>query len=236
MRGLEGPNAHAYIRAMTECRLIGSVASLGLALALALPAMGQEVLPDPDSELPELPSGPLAEESPAPEGEIGTAPETERAERLDALYAELADPANPRWQQTEQAIWRVWSRSGSASMDLLLRRADKAVEAGDLDLALTFLNDLVRLAPDFAEGWNKRATVLFRQRKLGPAVADIRRVLALEPRHFGALTGLAVILEETGKEAGALRAWRRAQEVHPNLDRATEAIERLEPQVEGRSL
>lgn len=221
---------------MTECRLIGSVACLALILAMAPPSAAQEVLPDPESELPELPSGPLAEEEPAAEGEIPDAPETERAERLDALYAELADPANPRWQQTEQAIWRAWSRSGSASMDFLLRRAHEALKEDDLDLALKFLDDLVRLAPDFAEGWNQRATVLFRQRKLGRAAADIRRVLALEPRHFGALTGLAVILEETGNEEGALRAWRRAHEVHPNLERAAEAVERLEPEVEGQQL
>ena len=212
-----------------------------LAFALAQPGMAQELLPEPPAEpfageTPELPSGPLDEEQAEPEGEVATDPEAEAAGRLDALYAELAEPGNDAWKQTEQAIWRAWSRSGSASMDLLLRRADKAAGEGDLETAMKFLDDLVRLDPGFAEGWNKRATVLFMQDELGRSVASIERTLALEPRHFGALVGLAVILERTGNEAGALEAWRRAADIHPKLERATESIERLELEVEGRPL
>ena len=207
------------------------------ALAVAQPGAAQEPEAEPFAEeVPEIPSGPLDEERVVPEGDVATDPEAEAADRLQALYADLADPGNPGWKQTEQAIWRAWSRSGSAAMDLLLRRADEAAGEGDLRTAMKFLNDLVRLAPDFAEGWNKRATVLFMQEKLGRSVADIERTLALEPRHFGALSGLAVILEQTGNEAGALRAWRRALEIHPTLESATESIERLEPKVEGRRL
>ena len=212
-----------------------------MVLALGVPAMAQEKPQAPEmdplgEETPEIPTGPLDEEQATPEGEVATDPRAEAQDRLEALYEELADPHNERWKQTEQAIWRAWSRSGSASMDLLLRRADEAAGEGELDVAVRFLNDLVRLAPDFAEGWNKRATVLFMQEKLGRSMADIERTLALEPRHFGALSGLAVILEETGNEAGALRAWRRALEIHPNLEQAAESVERLEPVVEGRRL
>ena len=215
------------------------VLSALVAAALVRTSAAQEPLPETDpfgEETPELPTGPLDEERAEPEGAVATDPAAEAEDRLEALYAELADPANAAWKQTEQAIWRAWSRSGSASMDLLLRRADEAAGEGDLDTAMSFLDDLVRLAPDFAEGWNKRATVLYMQDQLGRSVANIERTLALEPRHFGALSGLAVILERTGNDAGALRAWRRAAEVHPHLEQAEESIERLEPRVEGRRL
>ncbi|HUF56825.1 MAG TPA: hypothetical protein VMM55_09735, partial [Thermohalobaculum sp.] len=124
-------------------------------LALASPAVAQPTLPAPEldplgEETPEMPSGPLDEERAEPEGAVATDPAAEAEDRLEALYAELADPENAGWEQTEQAIWRAWSRSGSASMDLLLRRADEAAGEGDLETAMKFLDDLVRLAPDFA--------------------------------------------------------------------------------------
>ncbi len=131
----------------------------------------------------------------------------------------------------------MWSDSGSPSMNLLLRRAEKALEEqDDPELALRFLDDLVRLAPDFAEGWNKRATVYFMLGDYGRAVADIERTLALEPRHFGALGGLGMILERLGDDKGAYTAYTQALEVHPNLPGAAKAVDRLRPEVEGREL
>ena len=121
-------------------------------------------------------------------------------------------------------------------MDLLLARAESAMQAGQHELALLFLNDLTRLAPDFAEGWNKRATVYFLLEEYGRSVADIQRTLALEQRHFGALSGLGIILEQVGDKKGAMRAYRRGLEVHPNLPGAVEGVERLTPDVDGREL
>lgn len=206
-------------------------------IALTAPASAQNVLPDPDAERGEIPSGPMEEETEAAEDEdLTTTPEARAEARLDELFAALSDPANAQWEQTEAEIWRRWSRSGSPSMDLLLRRADQAAGEGALNEAIAFLDDLVRLAPDFAEGWNKRATIHFMREDFGRSVADIQRTLALEPRHFGALSGLGIILEQTGDPSGALRAWRRALEVHPNLESATERVEQLAPEVEGREL
>jgi Flp pilus assembly protein TadD len=121
-------------------------------------------------------------------------------------------------------------------MDLLLARAAKAMEEDNFDLALRFLNDLVRLAPDFAEAWNKRATVLFLKGDYGNSIADIQRTLALEPRHFGAISGLGIILERLGDKQGAMRAFRRGLEINPNMPGAKDAVERLSPEVDGRSL
>ena len=155
---------------------------------------------------------------------------------LDALFEQLAREDNANWEAIQSQIWAVWSHSGSPSMDLLLVRAVEAMEAEDYDGALIFLNELTRLAPDFAEGWNKRATVYFLQRRYGPSVADIERVLALEPRHFGALSGLGIILDRTGNKKGALEAYRRVIELHPNMQAARTAVDRLTPEVDGRDL
>lgn len=159
-----------------------------------------------------------------------------RAAELDALFARLADAEARDWREVQDRIWRIWSKSGSATIDLLMMRAEEALGEGDTDLALEFLEDVVRLAPDYAEGWNRRAIVYFERGELGPAVADIRRALAIEPRHFGALNGLGIILERVGDEKGAYEAYRAALEANPHLPSAKTAIERLAPKVEGRTL
>lgn len=213
----------------------GIVASAAIAAWLAVSgAVAQEMLPEPDLPEGEMPQGPVEEA--VPEESETLEPDIGARDGLDGLFADLARQDNDQWETVQGEIWRTWSRSGSASMDLLLRRANEAADAGDFDGALLFLDDLVRLAPDFAEGWNKRATVHFLRGDYGASVADIERTLMLEPRHFGALSGLAIILDRTGQKEGALRAWRRALEIHPHLEGATDAVERLSPEVEGRDL
>lgn len=215
-----------------------SAVTLLAAFAIAAPAAAQ-----PSAEYPDAPEvldeAPATDLAPTPDNRPGS-PEEERAQRdarLDALFARLARSGEGEWKRIQNEIWRMWSNSGSASMDLLLRRADEALEeADDPELALRFLDDLVRLDPDFAEGWNRRATVHFVLDEYGKAVADIERTLALEPRHFGALGGLAMILERLGDKEGAYRAYTRALEIHPHLPGAAEAVKRLAPDVEGREL
>ena len=170
--------------------------------------------------------------------EIGRAPDREitREDELDALFELLADRENQNWESVQAQIRNIWNRSGSASMDLLARRADKAMEDEDFDTALVHLNDLTRLAPDFAEGWNKRATVYFLQGEYGRSLDDIARTLRLEPRHFGALSGLGIILDRIGDSRGALEAYRRADKLHPNLPGVEEGIKKLTPEVDGQRL
>ena len=121
-------------------------------------------------------------------------------------------------------------------MDLLLKRGQEAMEAGDLEAAIEHLTALTDHAPDFAEGWNARATAYYMAGEFGPSVADIGRVLTLNPRHFGALSGLAMILEETGKPERALEVYKAALAIHPHLEGASEAIERLVTEAEGQEL
>jgi Tfp pilus assembly protein PilF len=161
-----------------------------------------------------------------------TAGETDLDPLFDALRD--ADPAGA--QEIENRIWEEWSRSGSAAMDLLLERGREALEAGEIDVAIEHFSALVDHAPDFAEAYNARATAYFQSGAYGLALEDIRQTLARNPRHFGAMSGLAFILEEIGEEEGALEAWRAVEALHPQREGVRQAIERLERQVEGVTL
>ncbi|MDF1871675.1 tetratricopeptide repeat protein [Vannielia sp.] len=155
---------------------------------------------------------------------------------LDQLFDELAEPEQEGWQRIEDAIWLEWSKSGSPSMDLLLKQGRDALEREDYDLALGHLTALIDHAPDFAEGYNARATTYFQMDQYGPAMMDIRRTLELNPRHFAALTGLAVILEQMGREDEALDAYREVMRLHPHRPNVAEAVERLELAVLGKRI
>jgi len=156
--------------------------------------------------------------------------------RVDALLDRLADPDLRNWDVTEQEIFLLWSRSGSASADYLLQRGRAAMDAGDLQAAYGHFTALTDHAPEFAEGWNARATVLFQMQRFGPSIADIQRVLALEPRHFGALMGLGMMLEEMQLYDEATEAFTLAVEIHPHRDDIRRALQRVEQMREGRTL
>lgn len=157
-------------------------------------------------------------------------------ERLDQLFAALATAGEDEWEALEDDIWAIWSQSGSPAMDLLLERGRQAVVAGETAVAIEHLSALVDHAPDFPEGWNARATAFFHAGEYGLSLADIRRTLALEPRHFGAIAGLGMILEELGEEAAALAAYRRGAALHPRRTSFVEGIERLERKVLGKGI
>ncbi len=162
--------------------------------------------------------------------------QTVDVDEVDRLLAELARPDQSGWQQIEDSILHEWSKSGSPAMDLLLRRGQSALEAGETEVAIEHFNALTDHAPDFAEGWNARATAFFHTGEYGLSVADIQRTLALNPDHFGAMTGLAVIFEELSYESEALEVYRAVEAIHPHRPIVKEAIERLERTVEGERL
>ena len=121
-------------------------------------------------------------------------------------------------------------------MDLLLDRGREALAEGDTKTAVFHFSALIDHAPDFAEGYNARATAYFQEQKFGLALEDIQRTLALNPLHFDAMSGLAIIFEAIGKPEGALAAWREVQRLHPNRDGMAETIKRLEDGLEGRDI
>jgi len=155
---------------------------------------------------------------------------------LDRQFTELADPGYAGWQRAESDIRRAWSRSGSPSMDLLLKRGEDALDSGDVEAAIEHLTALTDHAPDFAEGWNARATAYFMAGLYGPSVSDIAQTLRLEPRHWGALTGLGTILEEIGDTTRALEAFRASFALNPHQQDVKDAIARLENQLAGVAL
>ncbi|MEP5262745.1 MAG: tetratricopeptide repeat protein, partial [Nitratireductor sp.] len=130
----------------------------------------------------------------------------------------------------------VWLESGSPSIDLLLRRGLDALREENYDRAYFYFDEVVTLAPGFAEGWNKRATIHYVRDDYARALRDIEQVLRLEPRHFEALAGLGVILEELGDKKGALDAYRKAVDIDPWLLNGRERIRPLELDVEGRGI
>lgn len=156
--------------------------------------------------------------------------------RLDELFALLRQPDLPNWQQVEEEIWVEWSQSGSPSIDLLLERGRRALVAQDLDTAIEHFSALIDHAPGFAEGYNARATAYFEADRLGLSLRDVEMTLALNPRHFGALTGLALILEQVGDPEDALAAYRMVNAIHPHRPDIKDAIERLETSLGGTAL
>lgn len=149
-------------------------------------------------------------------------------DQLDHLFTLLADADDSNWKVLEDEIWELWAQSGSDSFDLLLKRGRDAMDEGDFEAAIDHLSALTDHAPDFAEGWNARATAFFLTGRLGLALDDIARVLTLEPRHFAALSGLGIILEDLGDDTNALEAYRHSLAIHPQNPRVKEAVQRLE--------
>lgn len=159
-----------------------------------------------------------------------------RDEKLDRLFAALSSAAADDQDRIALEIKGLWANSGSPSMDLLLDRALEATADEAHERARVHINALTRLAPDFAEAWNASATLYFIESDYGRAVDHIRRTLVLEPRHFTALSGLAIILERVDRPGPALDAWMRVRALYPEYQGVSEAIERLEPVVRGKEL
>lgn len=155
------------------------------------------------------------------------------AQDLDEAFARLADPANEAWRMAESDILRDWSRSGSPAMDLLLQRGEAALDAGDTAAAIGHLTALTDHAPDFAAGFQARAAAYATIGQFGPALADLARTLTLEPRHFAALTQLAVMLEEMGQDDRAAQAYRDSLAIHPHQQEAIDGLARLDAKRQG---
>jgi tetratricopeptide (TPR) repeat protein len=152
--------------------------------------------------------------------------------QLNALFHQLFEaPDAQAASRAEANILRVLAQSGSPTADLLLTRGIEAMNRGDFDLSLQTLTSLVRLAPNFAEGWNRRATLHYVMGNLEASIQDIEKALALEPRHFGAWSGLGQIYIIMNRPADALRAFQRAQAAHPRLAgirRYIDAVKRMD--------
>ena len=214
------------------------VASLAAILAIASGAVAspQSAPANPHGDTPQLnphgsPGGNPHWVEPTPEPHGRRAP----TRSLDFLFGALkVAPDEDSAKTIENRIWAQWLASGSDTVNLLMNRAKTAVEANDLDLAVRLLDAVIELKPKYAEAWNRRATVFFLKKDYGSSLADLRKVLALEPRHFGALTGLGMIMQDIGDDKHALEAYRKAVDIYPRLKGMDEKIKTLSEKIEGR--
>jgi tetratricopeptide (TPR) repeat protein len=159
----------------------------------------------------------------------GPVEELSREQQLDALFETLKTAKDEEAANAaENSITALWLDSGSDTVDLLMEWTLAALKEKNYPLALDYLDRILTLKPDYVEGWNTRATVYFVTEDFGRALADIEKVLAIEPRHFGALAGLGTILREIGDEKRALEVYRRAIAVDPHLPNVQKAIDDLE--------
>jgi tetratricopeptide (TPR) repeat protein len=202
-------------------RFQSTVLAALFAAVFALPAVAQTKLlpepPQPPKKLPHVQGDPT--------------------HNLDFLFGALkVAPDDESAKAIEERIWAVWIVSPSDTTNLLMSRAKTAVEKKDLDLAVKLLDAIVKIKPDYVEGWNRLATIYYMKRDYGRALVDIREVLRLEPRHFGALSGLGMIFQDIGDDRQALEAFRRALAVYPRLPRIPDLVKKLQEKVEGRDI
>lgn len=168
---------------------------------------------------------------------VASAQQSDATPDLDRLFEELAQADDAAQAAAiEDMIWRAWARSGSDTVDLIMARGLEALNAQDYAVALDMFSTAIELDPDYAESWNKRATLYYVINDYDAAIADVTQVLAREPRHWAALIGLAVMFDDLDRKEPALGAYRAALEINPQLEDAAEAIERLSVEVEGRGI
>jgi tetratricopeptide (TPR) repeat protein len=190
------------------------------------------VLPAPAETIDPEPLKPVEPPSSLPRAQRG-----DKTQNLDRLFAALkVAPDDESAKYIENRIWAIWLASSSDTANLLMGRVKTATDSKDFDLAIRLLNAIIDIRPDFTEAWNRRATVYYTKKDFGRALADIHEVLAREPRHFGALSGLGIILQELGDEKRALDAFRRALAVHPHLERVPELVKKLSEKIDGREI
>jgi tetratricopeptide (TPR) repeat protein len=196
-------------------------------LAAPVVALAQDdpkIIPPKQKKLPEAP-GRLPK--------VGA----DRTRGLDFLFGALkAAPDEASAKHVEARIWAIWMQTPSDTAALLMLRAKAAMEAQQTDVALKLLDSVIKLRPDYVEGWNRRATLYYLQNDYTHSLADIQQVLIREPRHFGALAGLGMIMQDIGDDKRALDAFRRALAINPHLEKVPELVKSLSEKVDGRDI
>lgn len=198
-----------------------------LAAMVATPAAAQAPQLTPPGKQKKMPQAPA--KLPRVSGE--------KTKNLDFLFGALkAAPDQESAKAVEARIWAVWTATPSDTAALLMARAKLAMDGKNTDVALKLLDAVIKLRPDYIEAWNRRATIHYLQNDYSRSMEDIRQVLIREPRHFGALAGLGMIMQETGDEKHALEAFRKALAINPYLERVPDLVKTLSEKVEGRDI
>ena len=158
--------------------------------------------------------------------------------RLDPLFSALRQAQDvTKARRVEAGIWRIWSQYGDDPIiDRMMRHGARLMAAEQMKRAAEVFDQVVTRAPAFAEGWNRRATLRFLTGDFDGSVADIRQVLSLEPRHFGALSGLGLIYMALERPQVALKAFEQALQINPHMTSAHRHVAYLRAQLKGRQL
>ncbi len=161
----------------------------------------------------------------------------DRAQQLDGLFAALKVAPNAQIaKQIEKRIEAALVITESDTLNLLMVRAQTVMQEKEYKTAEQLLDSIIQVNPRYTEAWARRATLYFVQKDIYRSLADLRVVLAQEPRHYQALAGLGIILQDIGEEKLALQAYRRALEINPHLESISESVRRLKLKVEGRDI
>jgi tetratricopeptide (TPR) repeat protein len=157
--------------------------------------------------------------------------------RLEGLFERLyATDIKADASEITSEIWSIWIESGDDISNELIRRGILAMQVQRLDIALDHFDQLVKHEPGFAEGWNRRATVLYTMGRIQASIDDIQKVLALEPRHFSALAGLGMCYEVLGNDAAAAKAYALALAANPHLSRIHKRLQALREQIRRNNI
>lgn len=199
-------------------------AAMVVAPAMAFAQDDPRAIPPKQKKLPE---------APAKLPKVGA----DRTRGLDFLFGALkAAPDEASAKHVEARIWALWLQTPSDTAALLMARAKIAMDAQQTDVAMKLLDAVIKLRPDYVEAWNRRATLYYLQNDYARSLADIEQVLAREPRHFGALAGLGMIMQDVGDDKRALDAFRKALTINPHLEKVPELVKTLSENVEGRDI
>src|SRR3954449_5205239 len=161
----------------------------------------------------------------------------DRTRGLDFLFGALkAAPDEASAKHVEARIWALWMQTPSDTAALLMARAKAAMDAKQMEVALKLLDAVVKLRPEYVEAWNRRATLFYLKNDYTHSLEDIEQVLSREPRHFGALAGLGMIMQDLGDDRRALDAFRKALAINPHLERVPDLVKALTEKVDGRDI
>lgn len=198
-----------------------------VASAQAPPRSGPQIAPPETTEPKDLPQPPSK-----PPGIS-----KDQVHGLDFLFGALkAAPDEESAKHVEARISALWSQTSSDTTVLLMQRVRVAMEVQQFGTALKLLDAVLKLHPDYIAGWSQRATLYYMQNDYQRSLEDIEQVLIREPRHFGALAGLGMIMQELGDDRRALDAFRKALAIDPHLANVRELVKTLTEKVEGRDI
>ncbi len=157
--------------------------------------------------------------------------------RLDDLFTRLHATGDQAEAQVIQSyIWSIWTEANDDQLNRLMYEGTRAMQVGDLDLAIRMFTDVIDIAPKFAEAWNKRATVYYMVGSYDESIADCMVVLDLEPRHFGALSGLGLIYTAREEDEKALAWFKAALDQNPHMPSIRAQVDALEEKLHGKAI